>query len=136
MFLCLHLIHQPPFFFEQEFTDLENAISDEICGQDVDGIVNVPEKHDYCEENGKAHKNSPLCFILPKYQSQKERQSGMSGEEKVVAGKDAAESFVVQEKRQTYHRVSRERADMSKGDKNGSNQSKKSYAFHRERQAI
>ena len=59
----------------------------------------------------------------------------MSGEEKVIAGKDAIKKFSVEHRRVYYH-LSREGADMRKDNEYRSYQSKKGDAFHSEWQAF
>ena len=51
----------------------------------------MSKKHNYRENNRKTKENYSENFMFPKHKGEKERQSGMTGKEKIIAVKDAVE---------------------------------------------
>jgi hypothetical protein len=55
----------------------------------------MSEKNNNCEKNRKAKKKKAQFFIIPKHQSQKKRDAGVPGKEKVISSKDAIKNFFI-----------------------------------------
>lgn len=95
----------------------------------------MSQKHHNGEKDGETKEEKTQFFVLPKHQSQEKWKSGMSGKEKVIAGKDAVKNFFIKERR-SYDYMGWKDADVGKGNENRSYHSKNSDAFHGKRQVI
>ena len=91
--------------------------------------MQVSEQNYDGKEKGETKKSITQGFIIPKHQRHQKRDAGVSGKEKVVAGKDAVESSIAP-KRRTDRYVIRERADVGDRHEDGANYGKNSDSFH------
>ena len=80
----------------------------------------MSKQNHHRKKQRETEKNITQSFVqIPNHQSQKKRQAGVSGKEKIVAGKNAVKSFSI-EKHRTDYRMSGEGTDVGEADKNRS----------------
>lgn len=87
--------------------------------------MQMSEENDSPEENGSGNAKIAEIFIVPKNKSHEERQTGMTGEKEIIAGRKYAQKPAGT----INYGVSRKRANMSHADESGTDQNKKSNAL-------
>ena len=63
---------------------MEDAVGDEKGSENIDGIVEMAEKHANSKKQRGCYKDCFQIFVLPKKESHQKWQSGMGGEKKII----------------------------------------------------
>ena len=91
----LFYVQQVIIFREKPNRDLVNPVGDEVGGEDINRIVEMPEQDNDAKENRHPKEKPAEGFVVPEDQGYEKGEAGMAREKQVSRESDLVHDAVV-----------------------------------------